>query len=1267
MLLLAVFLLLTAAMPFAGRLDGLIESVLAQALDRPVRIGNVEAGWRGLKPLLQLDDVYVLDHEAGSAVVHFDSVEADVSISKSLLKLRPFVETLSLRGTRLTVVHETDDRFSLRGFKRSGDTEPVPVHRVLEGLLGVKLKFHKLLLLWDDKPAEEQFELYANSLDLYAGKNEVGVEGEISLPQNLGDDVRFKAVARGPFEQPADWNIDFYLRGDAIDLEGLPLKRPGALAQTESGILNVELWGAWSRAPGLDVQGDLELYDLRVNEPAGEGGIARFTFIDELVTKLRVTGDFARWRLDLDGLSVITPNKHWLPGGMSVGFDSEQQQYSGAVEYADLGSIAAIAVLLPGLSDAQRGILQDLNLAGDVSGLHFKLPQDLKAVEKIEVSGAVAALGWAPVDRLPGLAGLSVEFDFADNSGWAQLTADDLTLNAPRLFRQALEIKQLQTDLTLQQSDDVLEIIADNTRLSTSDFQMIGTARLALGGELPKPQLDLEFISPGAELVNAKRYLPARIMPPQTVRWLDQAFLGGRASDARVTFNGPLSMPAFKSGEAKLHANFRVEDGHLHYQDGWPEITNIRGTASFENANLKAKLVHGQLFQTTLSKVDVAIANLFRSELDVSGKAKGPLINGIDFVDQTPIGDGMHDFLKKVSARGDSSLDLQIHLPLTRKTKSRLSVDGKISLSDDYLALPDYDVEFEQVSGKVAFTERAFSANGIEAVFRGSPVTTDIATAGSGEIVITTAGQFAPERLLPQQTDLIQAASSGSAYWVSEVLVPSKSQADRTVRLKVTSDLQGIALGLPEPLKKAADEQKTLQIEYEFTDSDPELVVTDQQYFLFRGIMDLEPEFKVQRAGIGLSGINPAIPESGIRVEGFWPGVDYNKWYDFVTTVPEGDPDQSNPIDLVDDIEAELGQVFFAGQEFRDLQIHARKEASSWQIQLDSPAIKGSAQLPVTLASRAPWRLDLEHLTLKVDDDEPVNLEEAVNPALIPPLSATVGVFSWGDRRLENLRLVTAPRDNGMNILEFSMKSELLSAVANGQWLARGKKHRSSILLSADGRDVGQVLADLGLDTSLGSGVGTLKGQLEWDSVPYDLRYDTLRGVLEVDVADGVIHGVEPGLGRIIGLLSLDQLPRRLGMDFKDVSEEGFHYDMLSGRAEAGHGKLKIEHLDIDGSIASLAIAGETDLLTEKHNLSLQLVPKFKASVPIAAGLLAGPQAGVLVFIVDKLAEGMGVDFNESAALDFLITGSWEEPVIEPVEVEPEDADETDLYDIPLN
>lgn len=150
-----------------------------------------------------------------------------------------------------------------------------------------------------------------------------------------------------------------------------------------------------------------------------------------------------------------------------------------------------------------------------------------------------------------------------------------------------------------------------------------------------------------------------------------------------------------------------------------------------------------------------------------------------------------------------------------------------------------------------------------------------------------------------------------------------------------------------------------------------------------------------------------------------------------------------------------------------------------------------------------------------------------------------------------------------------------------------------------------------------------------------------------MNLKDGRLSDVEPGVGRLLGLLSVDKLPRRLELNFRDVSEKGFLYDSLKAEADLFSGDLRLRRFEIDGPAAGISVSGRTGLVAHDYDLLMTVVPKIKSTLPLAAGVLAGPQTGALVFLADKVAEGLGVDFNRTISLEYKVTGDWDEPVIE--------------------
>ena len=59
-----------------------------------------------------------------------------------------------------------------------------------------------------------------------------------------------------------------------------------------------------------------------------------------------------------------------------------------------------------------------------------------------------------------------------------------------------------------------------------------------------------------------------------------------------------------------------------------------------------------------------------------------------------------------------------------------------------------------------------------------------------------------------------------------------------------------------------------------------------------------------------------------------------------------------------------------------------------------------------------------------------------------------------------------------------------------------------------------------------------------------------LSGTLAVGVGPGQFTKIEPGIGKLLGVLSLQALPRRITLDFRDVFSEGFAFDSIDGNVK---------------------------------------------------------------------------------------------------------------------
>jgi uncharacterized protein YhdP len=147
-----------------------------------------------------------------------------------------------------------------------------------------------------------------------------------------------------------------------------------------------------------------------------------------------------------------------------------------------------------------------------------------------------------------------------------------------------------------------------------------------------------------------------------------------------------------------------------------------------------------------------------------------------------------------------------------------------------------------------------------------------------------------------------------------------------------------------------------------------------------------------------------------------------------------------------------------------------------------------------------------------------------------------------------------------------------------------------------------------------------------------------------VDIGAGRMLDVEPGVGRMLGILNLGALERRLSLDFSDVVETGFAFDAIEGKVVIGTGLARISQLDILASTADIRLRGVTDLVGQTFDQTARVTPKIGTGVAIAGAVAGGPLVGAAVLLADKVS---GNSVNQLASYEYRITGPWSAPEIQ--------------------
>jgi uncharacterized protein YhdP len=253
---------------------------------------------------------------------------------------------------------------------------------------------------------------------------------------------------------------------------------------------------------------------------------------------------------------------------------------------------------------------------------------------------------------------------------------------------------------------------------------------------------------------------------------------------------------------------------------------------------------------------------------------------------------------------------------------------------------------------------------------------------------------------------------------------------------------------------------------------------------------------------------------------------------------------------------------------------------------------------------------------------------------------------------LGRLAVLGQPDASGWQLRHLEIVNPESRFVMNGHW-ASGDPSRSDVKTKLDVSDIGKFFARLGWPNAVKGGRATLEGPLNWKGSPARFDIPTLMGQLKLEAKDGRFQEIEPGVAKLLGILSLQALPKRATLDFRDVFSKGFSFDRISANVNINTGIADTQNFLMQGSAARVAMHGQVDLAGETQNLIVKVTPSLSEGIAIA-GAIVNPAIGVAALIAQKALKD---PFSKIASFDYSVTGSWADPIIKRISKAPLDTE----------
>jgi uncharacterized protein (TIGR02099 family) len=615
----------------------------------------------------------------------------------------------------------------------------------------------------------------------------------------------------------------------------------------------------------------------------------------------------------------------------------------------------------------------------------------------------------------------------------------------------------------------------------------------------------------------------------------------------------------------------------------------------------------------------------------------------------SPLGETYGGFVDRVESGGAAGLDLDLLVPLHHEDRET-EVKGSIILKDNSLkVLPDGPA-LEHIKGQLAFTNHGISGTALKARLLDTPVNVDVATdAVAGVTRIALNGPLDVATYLAGKWPGPAARIAGRSDWNVQLAIGRLHGRKEVpeVDLALDSDLQGMAIDLPEPLGKKAEERRRLTIDIDRV-SKPDKTLRVAYADLLQvvcALHDSDAGMACSRADIHLGAGKAELPEAKLLyVSGRIPAFSLTRWEPLLETAGSG-PGLPVKLDLT------IGELEVMQQAVRDVTLRSEESGVVRQFTLDGPGSAGTVEITRTGAGVEKVTMNLERLFLEKHAVPGAAKTAAARADSFPELQVTIRKLIYDGVNYGELQLQAVHRANALHVDRLLLDSRKLKLEATGDWKTVNDRNLSQFDVEVKDGKLGTLLKELKYKENMSGGKLTASLHGSWQGAPWDASPARVNGKLHVLIKDGQLLGVEPGAGRVLGLLSLHTLQRRLSLDFRDLFSKGFAFDRIEGNFVLDNGDAYTNDLVINGPAARIEISGRIGLAKNDYDELVTVIPSMTSSIPLAGAIAGGPAVGAALFVAEHL---FGDELEKASSFThthYSVTGPWSDPVFTKIEL----------------
>jgi uncharacterized protein (TIGR02099 family) len=897
-----------------------------------------------------------------------------------------------------------------------------------------------------------------------------------------------------------------------------------------------------------------------------------------------------------------------------------------------------------------RERLRDLAPTGEWSDMRLTLNRaSASEAWRFDARARFRDMGFAPVGRAPGLRGLNGSLRGTEAAGHLSIDTQAAVYNWPDQFPDPIALPVLKSTLYWRRDAQEFLLATSDLELRTHGASLKAKLAWSQPADGSSPVLTVASSIDEGIVADAPLYFPRQLIPPPALQWLDRAFVAGHLPHAVAVFEGPVRHFPFRDGAGLFLVRFNVDHATLDYRQDWARLENVAAQVEFRNQGMSVKVTNALAGPLKVDSAEVRFADFKNGEMEVHAAARGDAADALGYLSATPLDALAEHGFSSVQATGAMRCAVDLFFPFKQFDMRRVLVH--VDLKDATLKRRGASLGATDIAGSADIDGAQVARADVRGQVLGGPFQMTAHTPRNRAAMRTQLEFHGTLNAASLRTALElppAVAMDGQTDWRGVLRMAPEPVRERSLHL--SSSLTGLELDLPAPLHKSAESSLPATVDIQW----PAPAVTQLRLALgslVRSDVTLDDNpggMKVARAAVWFGGAEPAAGEGpALTVGGHIDEFDLAGWLKLAAGAKPEKPLSS----YLHSAKFTLGRVDYHGAALNDVTLDLKTEQGGWRVALDGPSVSGRISLPGPDDAQAPW--DLEFERLKFGDAAPdataaatappppddAEKKPAIDPRALPAIRFHAAELAWGDREFGEVRARIEKLDDGVNLKEITATSASFGASAAGEWRVSGS-HIKGLITSYD---VGETLKQLGFAAVLEAKSGDLEFDLSWPGALTDDPLSQAEGRVRVSLGKGQIVGLKPGAGRVLGLASFSELPRRLALDFSDVTDKGFAFDTVRGSFELRDGSANTDDVVVKGPAAEIGLIGRVGLKNRDYDQTAVVTGNVSSTLALpafAAGPIVGGAALLFTQLFKQPLRGLVRGY-------YRITGTWDNPIVE--------------------